>query len=170
MLPYSTKFLIDSVIAKHHVELLRRLVLVVLTATIIQGITSFSLTQLLSKAAQRLIAELARKYKFTSRICRFRSTTPKNGHPGLDNRPTWKVSEIYWVQAWLIWLEEYLLRHAMVFSSGSPVMTLLAFSFLLCFAIALNKAFTTIRPIFRQRGKINAEVTGGSLNRSAAFG
>jgi subfamily B ATP-binding cassette protein MsbA len=42
----------------------------------------------------------------------------------------------------------------------SPVMTLLAFSFLLCFAIALNKAFTTIRPIFRQRGKINAEVTG----------
>src|SRR3954447_2087328 len=61
VLPYSTKFLIDSVIAKHHVELLRRLVLVVLTATIIQGITSFSLTQLLSKAAQRLIAELREK-------------------------------------------------------------------------------------------------------------
>ena len=39
-------------------------------------------------------------------------------------------------------------------------MTILAFSFLLCFAIALNKAFRTIRPIFRQRGKINAEVTG----------
>src|SRR5450755_5159366 len=58
VLPYSTKFLIDTVIAKHHVELLKRLVLVVLLATIIQGITSFSLTQLLSKAAQRLIAEL----------------------------------------------------------------------------------------------------------------
>jgi len=42
----------------------------------------------------------------------------------------------------------------------SPVMTVLAFSFLLCFAIALNRAFSTIRPIFRQRGKINAEVTG----------
>ena len=42
----------------------------------------------------------------------------------------------------------------------SPAMTVLAFSFLLCFAIALNKAFSTIRPIFRQRGKINAEVTG----------
>src|SRR5271166_4049376 len=61
VLPYSTKFLIDSVIAKHHVELLQRLVTVVLTATIIQGITSFSLTQLLSKAAQRLIAELRQK-------------------------------------------------------------------------------------------------------------
>ena len=42
----------------------------------------------------------------------------------------------------------------------SPVMTVLAFGFLLCFAIALNKAFSTIRPIFRERGKINAEVTG----------
>ena len=61
VLPYSTKFLIDTVIAKHHVELLRRLVLVVLSATIIQGITSFALTQLLSKAAQRLIAELRQK-------------------------------------------------------------------------------------------------------------
>ncbi len=39
-------------------------------------------------------------------------------------------------------------------------MTVLAFGFLLCFAVALNKAFSTIRPIFRERGKINAEVTG----------
>src|SRR5207253_2602355 len=42
----------------------------------------------------------------------------------------------------------------------SALMTVLAFGFLLCFAIALNKAFSTIRPIFRERGKINAEVTG----------
>ena len=42
----------------------------------------------------------------------------------------------------------------------STLMTLLAFGFLLCFGIALNKAFSTIRPIFRERGKINAEVTG----------
>src|SRR6202022_843296 len=39
-------------------------------------------------------------------------------------------------------------------------MTLIALSSLLCFAVALNKAFKTIRPIFRERGKINAEVTG----------
>src|ERR1700730_17737433 len=61
VLPYSTKFLIDSVIAKHHVELLKRLVLLVLVATVVQGITSFSLTQLLSKAAQRLTAGLRPK-------------------------------------------------------------------------------------------------------------
>src|SRR5438045_9659974 len=40
------------------------------------------------------------------------------------------------------------------------MMTLLAFGFLTCFAFALKKAFGTIRPIFRERSKINAEVTG----------
>src|SRR5260370_37645135 len=42
----------------------------------------------------------------------------------------------------------------------SPLMTVLAFGFLLCFGLALKKAFQTIRPIFRARGKITAEVTG----------
>src|ERR1700693_5804511 len=50
VLPYSTRFLIDRVIAKHQMELLRPLVLLVLAATAIQGTTSFALTQLLSKA------------------------------------------------------------------------------------------------------------------------
>ncbi len=61
VLPYSTRFLIDTVIAKRHIELLTRLVLLVLLATATQGVTSFALTQLLSKAAQRLIADLRRK-------------------------------------------------------------------------------------------------------------
>src|SRR5215467_1907361 len=61
VLPYSTKYLIVIVIIKHHTELLKPLVLGVLFATAIQGVTSFSLTQLLSKAAQRLIAELRQK-------------------------------------------------------------------------------------------------------------
>ena len=58
VLPYSSKFLIDNVVSKHQVGLLRPLVFAVLLATLIQGVTSFSLTQLLSKAAQRLIADL----------------------------------------------------------------------------------------------------------------
>jgi len=61
VLPYSTKFLIDNIIGKHQTQLLVPLVSAVLGATLLQGITSFSLTQLLSKAAQRLIAELRRK-------------------------------------------------------------------------------------------------------------
>src|SRR5512133_472272 len=56
VLPASTKWLIDDVIAKHHVELLKPLVGAVLVATLIQGATSYALTQTLSKAAQRLIA------------------------------------------------------------------------------------------------------------------
>ena len=58
VLPYSSRFLIDTVINKHHMEKLWPLVLVVLGATLVQGVTSFSLTQSLSKAAQRLITEL----------------------------------------------------------------------------------------------------------------
>src|SRR5881397_2214384 len=56
VLPASTKFLIDDIIGKQRRELLLPLVLAVIGATAIQGLTSFTLTQLLSKAAQRLIA------------------------------------------------------------------------------------------------------------------
>src|SRR5690242_19453562 len=61
VLPYSTLFLIDNVITKHQTKLLVPIVAGVLMATLVQGVTSFTLTQLLSKAAQRLIAELRLK-------------------------------------------------------------------------------------------------------------
>ena len=61
VLPASTKYLIDSVIAVGRYERLGPLVLGILAATMIQGVTDYSLTQLLSKSAQRLIAELRRK-------------------------------------------------------------------------------------------------------------
>ncbi len=61
VLPLSTKPLIDRVINHNQLQLLTPLVSAVLGATLIQGITSFSLTQLLSKSAQRLISELRQK-------------------------------------------------------------------------------------------------------------
>ena len=61
VLPASTKFLMDVVIGKRHIAMLAPLVGLVLAATLIQAGTSFALTQLLSKSAQRLIAELRRK-------------------------------------------------------------------------------------------------------------
>jgi subfamily B ATP-binding cassette protein MsbA len=61
VLPASTKYLVDDIIGKRHFKLLYPLVGVVLLATIIQGLTSFALTQTLSKAAQKLIAELRRR-------------------------------------------------------------------------------------------------------------
>src|SRR4051812_14342936 len=61
VLPYSTKFLIDDILTKRNYHLLTPLILAVVVATAIQGVTSFTLTQLLSKSAQRLISELRQK-------------------------------------------------------------------------------------------------------------
>jgi ABC-type multidrug transport system fused ATPase/permease subunit len=150
VLPYSTKFLIDSVIVKRHVEMLKPLVLVVLGATIIQGITSFSLTQLLSKAAQRLIAELRQRVQAHTGTLVSRIMSDVEGVRNLLG--TGLVDFAGGLLTSIIAL--------VVLFRISALMTVVAFSFLLCFGIALNKAFSTIRPIFRERGKINAEVTG----------
>src|SRR6516164_2926217 len=163
VLPYSTRYLIDSVIAKHHVELLRPIVLAVLTATVIQGITSFSLTQLLSKAAQRLIAELREKVqRHISRLPVSFYDANKSGN--LVSRIMTDVEGVRnLLGTGLVEFVGGLLTSALalvVLFRISALMTGLAFAFLLCFAVALNKAFSTIRPIFRERGKINAEVTG----------
>src|SRR6266481_2501803 len=61
VLPASTKFLFDNVIAQRQLNLLPPLIGAVIAATLIQAITSFTLTQLLSKEGQRVIAELRRK-------------------------------------------------------------------------------------------------------------
>src|ERR1700716_999811 len=61
VLPASTKYFVDNVIGKRQVQLLTPIVLAVLAATILQGLTSFTLTQLLSKSAQKMITELRRQ-------------------------------------------------------------------------------------------------------------
>jgi ABC-type multidrug transport system fused ATPase/permease subunit len=163
VLPYSTKFLIDNVIVKRHLEMLKPLLLLVLGATIIQGITSFSLTQLLSKAAQRLIAELRQRVQ--AHIGRLPVTFYDGTKTGtLVSRI---MSDVEGVRnllgTGLVDFAGGLLTSVIalfVLFRISTLMTALAFGFLLCFGIALNKAFSTIRPIFRERGKINAEVTG----------
>ncbi len=163
VLPYSTKFLIDSVIVKHRSEMLKPLVLAVLAATVVQGITSFSLTQLLSKAAQRLIAELRQKVQaHIGRLPVSFHDSTKSGT--LVARIMSDVEGIRnLIGTGLVDLTGGLLTAAIalvVLFRISALMTVLAFAFLLCFALALRKAFGTIRPIFRERGKINAEVTG----------
>ena len=163
VLPYSTKFLIDTVIPKHSLELLRRLVLVVLSATVLQGITSFSLTQLLSKAAQRLITELRQRVqKHVSRLPVSFYDVNKTGM--LVSRI---MSDVEGVRnllgTGLVDFAGGLLTSGIalvLLMRISPLMTTIAMGFLVCFALALRKAFGTIRPIFRERSKINAEVTG----------
>ena len=58
VLPGSTKFLIDNVIGKHQRQLLLPIILAVVCATLVQGVTSYALTQLLSKSSQRMISDL----------------------------------------------------------------------------------------------------------------
>src|SRR4029450_2366293 len=58
VLPGSTKYLIDDVVQKSREDLLSPLVLVVGAAIVVQAVTSFALTQLLSASAQKLIAEM----------------------------------------------------------------------------------------------------------------
>lgn len=163
VLPYSSKFLIDNVVGKHQVGLLRPLVLSVLFATLIQGITSFSLTQLLSKAAQRLIADLRQQVQaHVSRLPIAFYDANKSG--ALVSRI---MSDVEGVRNLLgTGLVDFAgglvaagIALALLLRISVPL-TLIAVGSLGCFALALNKAFATIRPIFRERGKINAEVTG----------
>jgi ABC-type multidrug transport system fused ATPase/permease subunit len=163
VLPASTKYLIDDVIGKGHAELLLRLVGVVLAATAVQGVTSFALTQLLSKAAQKLIAELRRKVQ--EHIGRLPVAYYDSNKAGsLVARIMSDVEGVRnLIGTGLVEFVGGLLTAAIalvVLVRISPVMTGIAFLFLMVFGVALQRAFRTIRPIFRERAKINAEVTG----------
>ena len=163
VLPYSTKYLIDIVIVKKHFALLKPLVLVVLAATAIQGVTSFLLTQLLSKAAQRLIADLRRKVQaHVGRLSVAFHDSTKTGV--LMSRIMSDVEGVRnLIGTGLVDLVGGLMTAVIalvVLFHISSRMTVLASAFLLLFAVSLKQAFGTIRPIFRERGKIQAEVTG----------
>src|SRR5712691_7616773 len=67
VLPGSMKYFVDNVVLHKQVQLLTPIVLAVLGATVVQGLTSFSLTQLLSKSAQKMITELRRQVQTNSR-------------------------------------------------------------------------------------------------------
>ena len=163
VLPASTKYLVDDVIGKRHLHLLYSLVGIVLLATIIQGLTSFALTQTLSKAAQRLIAELRRRVQeHVGRLSVSYYDANKTGM--LVSRIMSDVEGVRnLIGTGLVDFVGGLLTAVIAFVvliRISPVMTGIAFGFLLVFGVGLRKAFRTIRPIFRERGKINAEVTG----------
>ncbi len=163
MLPLSPKFLIDDVINKHRPDLLLPLVSAVIVATLIQGVTSFSLTQLLSKEAQRLITEMRRRVQkhvgllglnyydanktgaLVSRIM--------NDVEGVRNLIGTGLVEFCGGVLTAVLALGVLLKF-------NAQMTSIAIGFLLILMVALGRTFKTIRPIFRERAKINAEVTG----------
>ena len=163
ILPASTRYLIDDVMDKRQIGLLPLIVGAVVTATILQGITSFTLTQLLSKAGQRLIAEL--RTTVQSHIGKLPVSFYDSNRTGtLVARIMTDVEGVRnIIGTGVIDFIGGVLTAVFAFCyliSLSVKMTLLTFVILIIFGLILQHAFKIIRPIFRERSKINAEVTG----------
>ncbi len=163
VLPASTKFLIDDVLAKGRAELLAPLVAAVLAATAVQAVTGFALTQLLSKSAQRLIAEL--RMRVQRHVCRLPAAffdSQKTGQ--LVSRIMNDVEGVRnLVGTGLVEFLGGLLTAVfsfVVLMRISPHLTLLALLIVVVFGVILKRGFQTLRPIFRERSLITAEVTG----------
>ena len=162
-LPYSTKYLIDNVMIHRQTRLLLPLVGGILLATLLQGVTSYTLTQTLSKAAQRMITELRRNVQaHVGRLPVAYYDANKTGAmvsrimsdvEGVRNLIGTGLVEFLGGMLTAVIALVMLLRI-------SPVMTVMAFALLLVSMVGLRKAFSVLRPIFRERSKINAEVSG----------
>jgi len=163
VLPLSSKYLIDDILGKKHFQLLTPLVAAVMAATLIQGVTTFTLTQTISKAAQRLIAELrAKVQRHVGRLPVAYYDSNKIGM--LVSRIMNDVEGIRnLIGTGLIDFVGGLLTA--IFSLGimiriSATLTGIALAVVLLAGALLFKAFGYIRPIFKERSKITAEVTG----------
>jgi subfamily B ATP-binding cassette protein MsbA len=163
VLPATTKFLIDDVLGKRRVELLMPLALAAAGATIVQVITGFALSQLLGVAAQRQITEMRKRVMVhVSRlpISYFDSTQTgilisriMNDADGIRNLVGTGLVQLsggivtatvaLGVLMWLNWK-----------------LTLANLIFLALFSWGMTYAFNRLRPLFRERGKIQGEITG----------
>jgi subfamily B ATP-binding cassette protein MsbA len=163
ILPASSKYLIDEVAAKRRVELLLPLALVAGAATLVQAVTSFALSQVLGVAAQRAITEMRRRVEeHVARLpVRYFDSTQAGQ---LISRIMTDAEGI-----------RNLVGTGLVQLTGSVVTAILALGYLFylnwrltlatlvalgLFGGAMAIAFRRLRPLFRERGKINAEVTG----------
>ena len=163
VLPASSKFLIDDVIGKGRLEMLWPLALAVGAATIVGGAASFALSQVLGVAAQAAIADMRRRvqahamhlptsYYDSSQtgVLISRIMTDAEGIRNLVGSGlvqlvggTFTAIVSLGVLFWLNWQ-----------------LTALILLFLGTFGVVMATAFSKLRPLFRERGKINAEVTG----------
>lgn len=161
--PVSLKFFVDDVVGKSQPQLLVPLVLAVGVATVIQAATTFSLSSIMSVAAQRAIADMRRSVQrkvLRLPVAYFDST--KSGvliarimedAEGMRNLiGTGLVQLIGGVVTALIAL--------CLLMRLNWRLTCLTLLFLAAFGWVMSYAFSKLRPIFRERSKINAEVTG----------
>jgi subfamily B ATP-binding cassette protein MsbA len=163
VIPYSSKFFIDEVIAKSDLGLLKKLLVVVTLGIIVQAVTGFLLTRLLSVQAQHLISVLrANVQRHLLRLPVRFFDNQKSG--ALVSRVMSDVEGVRnlvgtgLVQLIGGFLGAFICLGFMI--NFSPLLTLYVLGPILIFGVIALKAFGRIRPIFRERGKINAEVTG----------
>ena len=163
VLPASTKFLIDQVIVKGRTELLWKIALAVGFATVVQAVTSFSLSQVLGVAAQRAITEMRKKVQ--AKIARLPISY-------FDSTQTGKLISRIMNDAEGI---RNLVGTGLVQLAGSFITAVVALCVLFwlnwrltsitilvlgAFGSALAFAFSRLRPLFRERGEITAALTG----------
>src|SRR6266700_4672987 len=163
VLPASTKYLIDAVIVKGRTDLLWKIALAAAVATIVQALTSFSLSQVLGVAAQRAITEMRKKVQ--AQIARLPISY-------FDSTQTGKLISRIMNDAEGI---RNLVGTGLVQLVGSFITAVVAICVLFwlnwrltsitilvlgVFGGALAFAFTRLRPLFRERGEITATLTG----------
>ncbi len=163
VLPTSTKFLIDNVLTLGQWELLGPLAITVGVATLLQAGTSFAVAQVVSVAAQEAIMEMRKRVQ--EKVTRLPTSYFDNTQSGvLISRIMTDAEGIRnLIGTGIIQLVggalTALLAVGVLFYLNWQL-TLAILVFLLAFGAAMAYAFATLRPIFRERGKINAEVTG----------
>ena len=163
VLPYASKSLIDEVIPSKNINALYLLLGVVCLALLVQSVSSFSLTRLLSVEAQYLISQLRAKVQkklLTLPISFF----DNNKSGALVSRVMTDVEGVRnLVGTGLVQLiggSFTAIVSLVILIKINALMTLFVLGPVLIFAFIALKAFGYIRPIFRARGKINAQVTG----------
>lgn len=163
VLPYSTKIFLDEIVPSGNMQHLFILVGVVCGAVLIQAITSYSLTLLLSVEAQRLISIL--RAQVQRKLLKLPIGFFDNNKSGaLVSRVMTDVEGVRnLVGTGLVQLIGGSLTaifSLVILLNMNWVMTLFTIIPVSIFGIVALKSFKKIRPIFRARGKINAEVTG----------
>ncbi len=163
VLPGASKYLMDNVIAEGDMQMLKTLVIAVGAAIVVQSITSFLLTRILSVEAQHLIAQL--RVQVQKKIIYLPVRFFDNSKSGeLVSRIMSDVEGVRnLVGTGLVQLVGGLITAVIslfLLINISPMMTLYVLVPVSIFGVISLKAFGYIRPIFRERGKINAEVTG----------
>jgi len=163
VLPASSKYLVDEVIAKGRADMLSTLALAVGGATLVQAVTSFTLSQVLGVAAQRAITEMRKSVQaHVARLpVRFFDSTQTGV---LISRVMTDAEGIRnLVGTGLVQLVGGLLTALIalgVLFYLSWRLTSVTLVALALFSAAMSLAFSRLRPLFRERGEINAEVTG----------